>query len=117
MSLTANSICRSCPPPSGDNILYLKHLDQLVWAFGMHENECSLDKSVGKNPLGINKTRRENNIKMRFKEIRCKDVDWICLANFFMQRHLLVGHDVFVIEASRSLSVRHITLGMTPLER
>jgi hypothetical protein len=36
-----------------------------------------MEKSAGKNPHGINKTRREDNIKMRFKEIRCKDVDWM----------------------------------------
>ena len=75
-----------------------------------------MDKSVGKNPLGINKTRWENNIKIRFKEIGCKDVDWICLATFLCRdTFFLVGHDRLVIEASRSLSVRDITLGGTPL--
>jgi hypothetical protein len=72
-----------------------------------------MDKSVGKNPLGINKTRRENNIKIRFTEIQCKDVDWICLVKFFfMPRHLLVGHDRLVIEAVRSLSDTSHSIGL-----
>jgi hypothetical protein len=77
MSLTANAVCRSYPPPSGDNILYSKHVVRWyghVACIKTNVYIILMDKSVGKNPLGINKTRWENNIKMRFKEIECKDV-------------------------------------------
>jgi len=118
MSLTANSISYSYRPAYVDNILYSKHVDQMVWTCSMYKNECihHFDgKPVGKSPLGINKTRRENNFKMGFKEIRSKDVDWICLAIFYA-----------VTPSSGpwppcyrgfKVTLRHTTLGRTSLER
>jgi len=35
---------------------------------------------------------------------------------FFMARHPPVGHGLLIIEASQSHSVRHTTLGRTPLD-
>jgi hypothetical protein len=37
-------------------------------------------KPEGKRPLGRPRCRREDNIRMDFREIRCESVDWMHLA-------------------------------------
>jgi hypothetical protein len=43
-------------------------------------DRCMVGKPEGKRPLGIARTRRDDNIKMDLQEFGCGDMDWIELA-------------------------------------
>jgi hypothetical protein len=78
----------------------------MIWTCSMYKNECirHFDGQICREESTWNKyDEMGKNIKRRFKEIGCKDVDWTCLANFFLCRDTfyVVGHDRLVIEASR----------------
>jgi hypothetical protein len=46
----------------------------------INESRILVGKSEGKRPLGMNRRRWEDNIKVDLGEIGCEGVDWIYMA-------------------------------------